>query len=382
MMKKWISAVCIAILAFSLFGCSSKEETAEAPISTKAEIQEATTPVSAPVKEEKSKTQGTLKVHYIDVGQGDSEFIELPDGKTMLIDAGEADEAGKVIGYIDSLGYTKIDYLLATHPHADHIGGLPAVINKYEIGEIWAPKASHTTQTFKAFLDAVQQKGLTINAASAGKRVYNASGCTVDILHPTATAYDDLNDWSIINLLKFGDSSFLFTGDAGAAFISSACTETIDVLKVGHHGSDISTTAALLSQLVPATAIISCGAGNSYGHPTDAVLSALSSLAVYRTDLDGTIMAISNGKTIDFEKGKTAPVATVAPTFASEPTPEPEVVPAPTSETEATIVYCTDSGERYHLGTCRHLNKSKHEITLENAKARGLTPCKTCNPPA
>lgn len=334
-------------------------------------------PAEPPQQEEAQEPTGTLAVHFIDVGQGDSEFLELPTGETMLIDAGEESEAQAVVSYVESLGHSSIDYVVATHPHSDHIGGMPAVFSAFEVGEVWAPAATHDTQTFEAFLDAVEAEGLSINTATAGKQIASGNGMEIDVLSPKdGASFSDLNDWSAIVGLTFGEIDFLFTGDAGTDVISAAGAGDIDVLKVGHHGSDTSTTASLVSSLSPEYAVISCGAGNSYGHPHQSTLDALVSATVYRTDADGTVIATSDGSSVTWQTGATPPKA-------QPQEPEQAVVDQGTTDQSAGItVYITNSGEKYHLDGCSSLRKSKIPTTLEDAKAQGYEPCKRCNPPS
>ena len=288
-MKKKSSLIALIIvfaLSFCwLIGCSSsKQTTTQTP-----------------------SANGTVKAHYIDVGQGDCEFIELPDGETMLIDAGEYDQADTVKSYIKKLGYSKIDYVIATHPHSDHIGAMADVIKTFDIGEIWASKVSNNTSTYEKMLDAIAGKGLQINAAQRGKTIYNAQGCTVEILSPYEnTDYDDLNDWSVILRVTFGSNSLLFTGDASSSVINTAQAGQVNVLKVGHHGSKTSTTSELVSALSPQWAVIEVGVDNDYGHPTKKALSALekNNVRVYRTDLNGTCIATCDGSTITWKTEK------------------------------------------------------------------------------
>ena len=246
------------------------------------------------------KTTGILKIHFIDVGQGDSIFLELPNGKTMLIDAGDTSSGVKIVNYIKALGYDKIDYLVATHPHEDHIGGMPYVLSSLNVGEVWAPKVIHTTRTYENFLDAVEESGLSIRTAEKGKTIVADEKLTVEVLSPIAASYSDLNNWSAVLFLSFDKTTYLFTGDANKNVILLAYNAHVDVLKVGHHGSYTSTDAALVSALTPTYSVISCGIGNSYGHPTEEALQALESSNVYRTDLQGTIVAESNGVDIIF----------------------------------------------------------------------------------
>jgi competence protein ComEC len=329
----------------------------------------------------KAQPTGILRVHYIDVGQGDSAFIELPTGQTMLIDAGMESAGSTVVSYIKNLGYERIDFLVASHPHEDHIGGLPAVIKAFRVGEVWAPNVSQTTKIYEKFLDAVEQKDLKIHLAEKGKSI-PVEGMTVDILSPANSSYSDLNDWSAIIRVTFNDNSFLFVGDASAAVTLNATKEHADVLKVGHHGSKTSTTTLLVEALSPTYAVISCGANNTYKHPDESTVIALASANLYRTDTQGTIIATSNGATITFNF---EPVAAYTPPPPPQPEPQLEVAPAvsqpdPPQYTDV-IVYTTNTGSKYHNDGCRYLSKSRIPISLSDAKARGLGPCSVCNPP-
>jgi competence protein ComEC len=322
------------------------------------------------------KETGLLKAHFIDVGQGDSIFVELPNGRTMLIDAGPVSAGRSVVNYIKDLGYKRIDYLIATHPHEDHIGGIPTVLKSFTVGEVWAPNVSHTTQTYEDFLDAVADKSLSIHTARSGVSFDMPDRLDVEILSPINTSYTDLNDWSAIIKITFGACDFLFTGDASASTILAAENEHVDVLKVGHHGSNTSTNEALVAQLSPTYSVISCGTGNTYGHPTDAVLAALASSHVYRTDTQRTIIAECDGEKITFNKEPTSPVQAIPEPEVVAPTP---VEPEPSSD--YTEVYITDTGDKYHRDGCRYLRNSKIPIGLSDALARGYAPCKVCNPP-
>ena len=229
------------------------------------------------------------KVHFIDVGQGDSELVELPNGQTMLMDAGTPQSGNQVANEIKSLGYSRIDYLVATHPHADHIGGMAEIINSFDIGEIYMPKVSTTTATYENLLDAIAAKGLSIHTAKAGVTIAADNTFSVQIISPMLDDYADINDWSAIIRYNTASKNVLFTGDAGKDVIRDANPGKIDVLKVSHHGSRTGTDEALATELSPAYAVISCGLNNSYGHPHEEVLDALKGTQLYRTDLQGTI---------------------------------------------------------------------------------------------
>lgn len=229
------------------------------------------------------------KVHFIDVGQGDSELVELPNGQTMLIDAGTPQSGNQVANEIKSLGYSRIDYLVATHPHADHIGGMAEIINSFDISEIYMPKVSTTTATYENLLDAIAAKGLSIHTAKAGVTIAADDSFSVQIISPKLDDYTDINDWSAIIRYNTASKNVLFTGDAGKDVIHDANPGKVDVLKVSHHGSRTGTDEALVTELSPAYAVISCGFNNSYGHPHEEVLDVLKGTQLYRTDLQGTI---------------------------------------------------------------------------------------------
>lgn len=243
-----------------------------------------------------------IVVHFLDVGQGDSEFIELPNGECMLIDAGTSDYSQTVIDSIEEYGYTSIDYVVATHPHADHIGGMREVIEAFDIGEVYMPKASSNTKTFENLLVAVSDKGLSLHTAKAGVEVYSDSSLKIEFLAPVGSDYDDLNNYSSVVKITYGSNSFLFTGDAESVSEEEMLSRdyeslSSDVLKVGHHGSGSSSTADFLSAVDPDYAVISCGAGNSYGHPHNEALERLSDTGaeVYRTDEQGTVTISCDG---------------------------------------------------------------------------------------
>lgn len=244
---------------------------------------------------------GKLTVRFLDVGQGDSEFVTLPNGKTMLIDAGEAEYGDRVVSDLRALGVTKIDYLVATHPHADHIGGLPKVIESFAVGVVFMPNATATTQTYKKLLTAIQSKGLKAGIVRAEAALFDEDGVTAAVVAPNSDSYDDLNNYSIVIRLSYKNNAFLFTGDA-EALSEKEITANVqaDVLKVGHHGSSSSTSAAFLKRVAPKYAVIEVGADNEYGHPAAAILKRLSSagVAVYRTDQNGTVTMTSDGANI------------------------------------------------------------------------------------
>ena len=243
----------------------------------------------------------TLRVNYIDVGQGDSIFIQLPNNETMLIDAGEAYESDSVINYLNNLGIKKIDYVVGTHPHTDHIGGLEEVINTFDIGSIYMPKASSTSKTYLDLLTAISNKGLKVKTAKSEVVVLDDDNLKLEFIAPNSDNYSELNNYSAVLKLTYLDNTFLFMGDAETLSENEVtCDVEADVIKVGHHGSDSSSGIEFVKKVSPEYAIIMVGEGNSYNHPYQSIIDRYENVGakVLRTDLDGNIVCDSDGSTV------------------------------------------------------------------------------------
>ena len=253
----------------------------------------------------KAPAKGKLSVYFLNVGQGDATYIHTANGDDILIDGGKNDAGAVVVDYLKQLGVKDIEVLVSTHPDEDHVGGLDTVLDSFPVKSVYAPKVSHTTQTYKDFLTAVKKQGLTIKEAKAGVEL-PLKGVTAKFVGPTKAYGNDLNDWSAVLHVTFGKNTFLFTGDAEAKaekdMIAAKATLKSDVLKVGHHGSDTSTSAAFLKAVSPKYAVISVGKGNSYGHPKRTTLDKLTAakITTYRTDTKGTVTAVSDGTKLTF----------------------------------------------------------------------------------
>lgn len=248
-----------------------------------------------------------LSVHYIDVGQGDSIYIASGD-EGMLIDCGESGDTDRVISYLDNMGVSKINYVVGTHPHSDHMGGMSKIVEHFEIGEMIIPHIDDsdtpTTKYFERFLNACAEKNLSLTEAELGRKI-TLGDAELKIISPNSPDYSNINNYSIGLIMHHGENSFIFTGDAEKLaeeeMIEKNLLEDIDVYKVGHHGSDTSSSMDFLSVIKPDYAVISCGEGNSYGHPNDITIENLSKFTdkIYRTDLMGTIVFTSDGKSLD-----------------------------------------------------------------------------------
>ncbi|WP_311409637.1 MBL fold metallo-hydrolase [Lancefieldella parvula] len=259
-----------------------------------------------------ANTNVTIK--FIDVGQGEAILIALPE-KTMLIDAGPTGSAPKISQVLHELGREKIDYLIATHPDEDHIGGMADIISSTQIGTIYAPNKTNNTATYRKFLTAIQSNNLQITLAEAGTIIDQTNDYKIEILWPTKDAdFPDTNDYSIIIKLTVGNKTFLFTGDAPTSAILQSNPGHIDVLKLSHHGSRTGTNEQLVRKLSPTYAVISYALDNSYGHPMQSVLNALHkhSVEIWGTGANGTITITCDGTTIDISGEKNGTV--VAPT--------------------------------------------------------------------
>ena len=244
--------------------------------------------------------QEDLSIDFIDVGQADSILIRNQD-QVMLIDAGTNEAGETVVNYLKNLGITKIDYLIGTHPHEDHIGGLDDVINAFDIGQIYMPKIETTTKTFEDVLEAIENKNLTVTAPNKGEKIEIGQAEGEFMTEPILDK-DNLNVSSLVLRLEFGNTSYLFMGDAEEENEETIRWPKTDVLKVGHHGSSTS-SESFLEQVQPKYAIIMAGKDNSYGLPTQETIDKLNNMGseIYRTDEDGTIQMTSDGNTIEIK---------------------------------------------------------------------------------
>lgn len=248
-----------------------------------------------------------LKVHYLDVGQGDSIFVELPNNETMLIDAAESYQSENIINYLKNLNYQKIDYVIGTHPHTDHIGGLKNIINTFEIGKIYMPKVVSTTKTYESLLMAIKDKNLKINTAKAGTSIIDTDALKINILAPNSETYTELNNYSVVTKITYGTTKFLFMGDAEKLSENEIKENvTADVIKIGHHGSNTSSSIDFIKKVNAKYGIISVGLNNKYNLPKEETITNWenSGTKIYLTSTNGTIRASSDGTNIKIESEK------------------------------------------------------------------------------
>lgn len=266
------------------------------------------TPVTSPVITPSVPTpsNGTLAVHFIDVGQGAAQVIVTPNNKVMVIDGGNNSEEKTMVNYLNSLGIKKVDILIGTHPDADHVGGLDAVVDHFDIGQVIMPKVQRDTQTFQSLLNSIAAKGLKVTTAKAGLNVSLDPSVTVQMISPVEES-SDANEMSAVVKVSYGNHSFLLVGDAGVeiekTWIQNGVNLQSTVLLVGHHGSDGSTSEAFVNKVKPTYAVIQVGK-NSYGHPTNTILNRLTknNVNIYRTDTDGTIVFKTDGSKMTINK--------------------------------------------------------------------------------
>lgn len=362
--------ILLIILALILGGCGSTANLGKETLqSTKSPVLESTTtPIIAPSKVPE-KANSKLTVHFVDVGQGDCILI-VSDNQTMLIDAGNNKDGSEVVKYIKDQGIKKLDYVIGTHPDADHIGGLDNVIKAFDIGKVYMPKKQHNTKTFEDVLVAIKNKGLKVTSPKVGDTL-KLGDAVVTFLGPVSS-YEDNNNNSIVVKVEHGKNSFLMTGDASldaeVDLLKNKEALQADVLKVGHHGSHSSTSKKFLEAVKPTYAVISCGVDNSYGHPHKETMNYLNNagITIYRTDQDQTIRMTSDGKELTIKKNLPSAIGESGNTSSSN-----------------ALYIGNKNSKKFHKPDCSDLPEVKNQVSFnkrEEAIQKGYDPCKRCNP--
>lgn len=317
-----------------------------------------------------------LQVIIFDVGQADCILVKAGE-RAMLVDAGDTGQDSLILSYLADNGVTKLDYLVATHPHSDHIGSMAAVVRGMDsIGTLLMPDVIHTTQTFENLLDAIEEKDVYVSIPQTGD-TFEMGNVRIKVLAPNSDNYSDLNNYSIVLRIEYGQSAFLLTGDAEDISESEQLEKDFiygaDVLKVGHHGSSSSTTEQYLEAVSPSYAVISCGKDNSFGHPHNETVSRLTDggVTIYRTDENGSVTFTTDGSTI-------------TTSVEREGVSDNETTVTSKNTLENVISYIGNmNSKKFHLPTCGTLPAEKNRIyftTRDEAISKQFQPCKNCNP--
>ena len=380
--KVSLIALCLALLLIA--GCGAAPAAAASPVPSASPSQTAPTPSAATLPDGSS-----FSVHFIDVGQADAALVEC-DGHYMLIDGGNRGDSDIIYTVLKKAGAEKLDIVVGTHAHEDHIGGLPGAFSYGEAELSLCPVTDYDSGVFETFKEYAEEKGGGLTVPEVGDE-YDLGSAKVEILG--LNAGEDTNDSSIILMIRYGETSFLFTGDAEReaeqAVLDSGAELKADVLKVGHHGSDTSTGYPFLREVMPEYAVISVGEGNSYEHPEENTLSRLrdADCRILRTDLNGDIIISSDGKELTVTTDKSATEeqlltpggkkqSIAKPAAPESPQPDPEETEEPQSQ--ETMVWIPKSGSKYHSDPECSSMKEPAQVSLSQAESMGYTPCKKC----
>ena len=330
-----------------------------------------------------------MKVHFLDVGQGLSILVQC-DGQNMIYDGGDRSTSSYVVSYLQQQGVETIDYLISSHYDSDHMAGLIGCLNAFDVNNVIGGDYVHDSDLYTSFMDTVASEGLEVQHPAVGD-TFQLGSASFEILGPVSIS-DDSNNNSVAIKLVNDDDSFLFTSDAGsqeeADMIGTGIDLNCEILVLGHHGSDTSSSWDFLASTAPAYAVISCGKDNQYGYPNEGTLEKMQSMdiGIFRTDDQGTIVATSNGSTISFIVEPSTNYTTgdgqiVGQTEAQQEetsAPEPEVAQADPGDEN--MVWLSATGSKYHsINNCGRMNPSKaYQVTESAAIAQGYEKCQKC----
>lgn len=336
------------------------------------------------------KVSGHLEVHYIDVGQGDATLIKNGE-HAMLIDAGENDQGENVCSYLESKGVEKLEYVVGTHPDSDHVGGLDVVLTGIECEEVLLPDVKAETKTYEDVETAVEETETAVIYPAVGD-TYALGDAIFTVIAPNADYGEDKNDWSVGLLLEYGENRFLFTGDAEERaeedILDNGLKISADVYKASHHGSKTASGEEFLDAVQPSAAVISCGEDNAYGHPSAQTLNSFRErgIEVYRTDEQGSIVAVSDGKTISFNTSPDESWKAGEPKGSEKGREEKsQDGKSQDGKTRTTYILNTNT-KKYHRKDCARadtIEEKNRKISHKNKKQlakEGYEPCGFCHP--
>lgn len=324
---------------------------------------------------------GRLEVCFLDVGQADAALVQC-DGQSMLIDGGNTADSSKLYSFLQKHGITQLDYVIGTHPHEDHIGGLAGALNYADAKVVYCPVTSYDSEAFQNLQKAVEKRGISITVPKKGD-TFALGGAACRILAVNTDSGINANNTSIVLRITYGDTSFLFPGDAEQeveqAILDSGEEIQSTVLKVAHHGSETSTGYVWLREVMPQYAVISVGKDNSYGHPTEEVLSRLRDARVtaFRTDMQGDIFCVSDGKTVEFTVSRNENMDVLASVGANS---------TQTTESVGQTYVLNTNTMKFHDPSCRSVsqiqdkNKALYTGSRESIIEMGYRPCGNCHP--
>ena len=376
-MKRFKQLILLLLIIISLTGCYSS--VLENPISDIVPEEKIIQDVQSSDEDEEVLPYepdipkgSSFEIHYIDVGQADAALV-ICDGNYMLIDGGNPEDSSLIYSYLTKQNVKKLHTIVCSHAHDDHVGGLPAAVHSFEFENVYAPERENDIDAYNSFKNKVIEKGVTIKNPKPGDS-FGFGSSTVEFYGPVFDT-TDLNNTSIVLKITYGETSFLFTGDAEREEEQDILNRNFDlsatVLKVGHHGASTSTSYPFLREIMPEYAVISVGSKNRYGHPTEETLSRLrdADVTVYRTDLNGDIIAKSDGKTV---------------TITTKKNEQPTVVtPIPKNDNSQGSYIGNKKSKKFHYPTCHSLPAEHNQVILnsrEEAISQGFSSCGNCRP--